>query len=89
MDTQRVLNYRIVSIKPHGSVPSHEALQDEVNRLIGEGYQPLGQPFFGEDSIYQALVRYSERPWEQQSDRDREQRWRRESVAGSRTEPNR
>lgn len=39
---------------------SHYELNEEVNRLIDEGYQPYGQPFARGDCICQAMVKYAE-----------------------------
>lgn len=54
-----ITHYKVVSIRDFGETPSHIQLEQRVQQLIEEGWQPLGIPFFGEENMYQAMVKYA------------------------------
>ncbi len=55
------LHYEILAVARHGGKPTHEELAAKVNQKLGEGYALLGQPFFGEKMMYQAVTKLSKK----------------------------
>lgn len=51
-------HYIIVAVPCNGKQPTHHELAELVNFQITQGYEPLGAPFFGEEMMYQAMVRF-------------------------------
>jgi hypothetical protein len=53
----RTTDYIIVSSKFNISKATHEDLTAAVQEKLKEGYEPLGGPFVGGESMYQAMVK--------------------------------
>jgi hypothetical protein len=51
----KINDYHIVAVRS-SEEPLHQALQREVRKKIQEGWEPLGAPILGDQTMYQAMV---------------------------------
>lgn len=61
---KKIIDYKIVK-------DNYQSVQDSVNYLIGQGYQPLGNLTYGGsyDNVVQVMVMYDDTEINKQSDK--------------------